>query len=610
MENKCRKIKRINLDQNIDKKIEQNIYKNIDKKKDINKDKKINKKKLSIISLILFIIICIIIGIFNFKDIKIFVLSKFIKLEKIEIINEQATLEVGEKVGVQIKYYPDNANFYPYTIESSNNDIISIDSESSSIEGKNKGNAKIKVICDGKEAEKDINVVIKAKEISLSENEKNIKINEIYQIVATVIPAEASNTELKYLSENEEIVKVSQDGKAQGIKEGEAIIKVSNINGEAENQIKIIVSKNPVEKIEIDDNNVEIGKNQRYILSATVSPDNATYKNVTWSSSNESILKIDQNGIVTAKGIGKTTVLAITDNGDKQVECAFNVVKSPKENKVLYAKGKNSIRVKADKSSKSLAVTGADEEVELLKKLNNGWAKVRNGSGIVGYSLYSLYSTNKPAPKTYTIPTKNDVKIVKNVPYLNQFSLGYPTGCEAVSAAMVLKFAGYNVSASQVVNATPTDDRGKYYDDATEIYYGGNPFKVFVGHPSKKKNTGSYGCFAEPIVTSMKTFAGNRVKDISGCSENTLFDYINKGKPVVVWGIKNAGTPEKGVTWKYPDGSGSFEEIVGEHCFVLIGYDRNYVYLNDPSAGQNAKQSKSKFISNWKQLYSQAIIIE
>ena len=175
----------------------------------------------------------------------------------------------------------------------------------------------------------------------------------------------------KYLSENEEIVKVSQDGKAQGIKEGEAIIKVSNINGEAENQIKIIVSKNQVEKIEIDDNNVEIGKNQRYILSATVSPDNATYKNVTWSSSNESILKIDQNGIVTAKGIGKTTVLAITDNGDKQVECAFNVVKSPKENKVLYAKGKNSIRVKADKSSKSLAVTGADEEVELLKKLNN-----------------------------------------------------------------------------------------------------------------------------------------------------------------------------------------------------------------------------------------------
>lgn len=68
--------------------------------------------------------------------------------------------------------------------------------------------------------------------------------------------------------------------------------------------------------------------------------------------------------------------------------------------------------------------------------------------------------------------------------------------------------------------------------------------------------------------------------------------------------------PEKGVTWKYPDGSGSFEEIVGEHCFVLIGYDNEYVYLNDPSVGKNAKQPKSKFISNWKKLYSQAIIIE
>ena len=43
---------------------------------------------------------------------------------------------------------------------------------------------------------------------------------------------------------------------------------------------------------------------------------------------------------------------------------------------------------------------------------------------------------------------------------------------------------------------------------------------------------------------------------------------------------------------------------------MLIGYDDTYVYLNDPSAGKNARQPKDKFLSNWKQLYSQAIIIE
>lgn len=74
--------------------------------------------------------------------------------------------------------------------------------------------------------------------------------------------------------------------------------------------------------------------------------------------------------------------------------------------------------------------------------------------------------------------------------------------------------------------------------------------------------------------------------------------------------IKNAESPKKGVAWNYPDGSGKFEEIIGEHCFVLIGYDDKYVYLNDPSMGQNVKQPRDKFISNWRKLYSQAIVIE
>lgn len=573
------------------------------------KKQEINKKKIIILLISIIILICTIIGILNFKDIKVFVLSKFIKLEKIEIIAEQNTLEVGEKAEIKIKYYPDNANFYSYTIESSNNDIINVENNSI-VEGINKGNATVKVICNGKEAEEELSVMIKAKEITLQEEKKYIKIGEKCQIVAKIIPENASDTNLKYLSENEEIATVNELGEIQGIKEGETMIRIFNQSEEVEKEAKVIVSKKPVEKIEIDDSNVEIGKNQRYILTAIVTPDTATYKDIKWKSNNENILTIDESGIIKAKGIGKTSVFAITDNGDKQAECIFNIVNTPKENKKLYAKSRNAIRNRPDKTSKSLATTSKDEEVELLKKSDNGWVKVRNGNGIVGYSLYSLYNTTKPIPVTYNVPDTNGVKIIKNVPYLNQFSLGYPTGCEAVSATMLLKFAGYNVSTSQIVNATPTDTKGKYYDNSTNSYYGGNPFKVFVGHPSIGKSKGSYGCFAEPIVIAMKKIAGNKVKNISGCSENTLFEYINKGKPVVVWGIKNAGNPEKGVTWKYPDGSGSFEEIVGEHCFVLMGYDNNYVYLNDPSAGQNAKQLKSKFISNWKQLYSQAIIIE
>ena len=294
------------------------------------KKQEINKMKLIIVLIIIIIFICTIIGILNFKDIRVFVLSKFIKLEKIEIIAEQNTLEVGEKVELKVKYYPDNADFYDYTIESSNNDIINVENNNV-IEGINKGNATVKVTCNGKEAKEDINVMIKAKEINLQEDEKNIRIGEKYQIVAKVIPEDASNTNLKYLSENEEIATVNELGEIEGIKEGETTIRIFNQSEEVENTIKITVLKNPVEKIEIDDSNVEIGKNERYILTATVTPNTATYKEVKWKSNNENILTIDENGIIKTKGIGKTSVVAITDNGDKQGECIFNIVNNPKD---------------------------------------------------------------------------------------------------------------------------------------------------------------------------------------------------------------------------------------------------------------------------------------
>ena len=221
---------------------------------------------------------------------------------------------------------------------------------------------------------------------------------------------------------------------------------------------------------------------------------------------------------------------------------------------------------------------------------------------------------------------------IEGVPFINQFSLGYPTGCEAVAAAMAAKYAGYNVNSATIIANTPTDTKGKRQETRTKeiqteisneetgemetktntieetVWVGENPFKYFVGHPSKGKSEGSYGCFAGPIVTALRS-SGVSCTDISGCSIDTVFSYIEKGKPVIIWCRANAADLTTGVTWQYPDGSGEFSELVGEHCAVLIGYDGDYVYLNDPAVGKGVKQPKSKFISNWQKLYSQAIII-
>lgn len=193
------------------------------------------------------------------------------------------------------------------------------------------------------------------------------------------------------------------------------------------------------------------------------------------------------------------------------------------------------------------------------------------------------------------------------MPYLNQFSLGYANGCEAVSATMLLNYYGYNVSAKTIVDSTPM---GEGIHQADGKWVAADPFEYFVGHPSQKKFEGAYGCFAKPIVTAMSTVAGSHAKNVSGCSFDSLLEYVDSGKPVVVWCVRDGKPVKNDRTWTFPDGSGTYTEQYGEHCAVLIGYDSKNVYLNDPSAGKCVTQPISAFKKNWLALHSQAIIIE
>lgn len=395
---------------------------------------------------------------------------------------------------------------------------------------------------------------------------------------------------------------------------GKATISVKDYKGNILKNFDIEVKKIPVETITLDDKEVVLGKGQSYILNAKVEPVEATYTDISWTSSDTSVIKIE-NRIITAVGIGNAKITATTDNGDKSTTCTFKVQKANPDNKKNYANGNYNIRTGASTDYKILATTSKYEEIEFLQDNKIGWKKVRNSKGIVGYTQIKkdYYLEEKPIlveNNNSDGPIDNIVTSyhIDKVPYLNQISLGYPTGCEAVSAAMVLKYKGYKVSSQNIIDNTKTGS--KKYQGADGAWYGANPFEEFVGHPSKGLSKGSYGVFAKPIANAMSVYAGDKVKNISGCSENDLFAHVSKGNPVVVWCVKNGGNLKDGVTWKYENGSGSFQELVGEHCAVLIGYDEDYVYLNDPSAGENVKQSKSKFVSNWKKLYSQAIVVQ
>lgn len=78
--------------------------------------------------------------------------------------------------------------------------------------------------------------------------------------------------------------------------------------------------------IMIFEENVEIQAEKNYMyeedtikLSAIVTPDNATHKEVTWTSSNESVATVDADGVVTGKAPGTANIIATTKGGKKAV---------------------------------------------------------------------------------------------------------------------------------------------------------------------------------------------------------------------------------------------------------------------------------------------------
>ncbi|MCB0701201.1 MAG: Ig-like domain-containing protein [Candidatus Kapaibacterium sp.] len=92
---------------------------------------------------------------------------------------------------------------------------------------------------------------------------------------------------------------------------------------------KIVIIKNTVsvESITIEVSNIELKKNENYQLNYNIVPENATNKSVTWSSSNNNVATVDNNGLVTAISEGSATIEVETEDG--KLKDIVEVIVSP-----------------------------------------------------------------------------------------------------------------------------------------------------------------------------------------------------------------------------------------------------------------------------------------
>ncbi len=170
-------------------------------------------------------------------------------------------------------------------------------------------------------------------------------------------------------------------------------------------------------------------------------------------------------------------------------------------------------------------------------------------------------------------------KKILEVPYISQEGT-LATGCELVSATMLLNYYGYNVTAEQVVDRTP---KGALKQSGGGLT-GPHPAELFVGDPH---SSNGFGCYAPVVVSVLNSFlkesGKKRASDLTGTELETLArSHILQDRPVLVWATINMREPKPGRRWVVESTGETFQWIAGEHCLVLVGYDRDRYYFNDP----------------------------
>lgn len=262
---------------------------------------------------------------------KVYVTS--VELDKIEL-----TININESTKLIAKISPSDATNKTVTWISNNESVVSVD-EFGNIKGLSVGKATITVKTDdGKRTASCIIEVIDPNEepienkidvigVNLNNTDLAMLKGNNYQLIAKVIPTDATNQNVTWTSSDESVATVDETGKVTAIEVGKATIIVKTKDGgkAAKCNIKVMDKSIPVTGVALSKLEMNITKGSSETLGLTIVPNNATNQSVTWSSSNTNIVKVDSNGTITGVDTGKATITVKTKDGNKTAKCVVTV---------------------------------------------------------------------------------------------------------------------------------------------------------------------------------------------------------------------------------------------------------------------------------------------
>lgn len=160
--------------------------------------------------------------------------------------------------------------------------------------------------------------------ISLNSTTATINQGETAQLTATILPANATNKNVKWTSSDETIATVDATGKVTAIGQGTTTITATTVDGlkKVTATIEVVV---PVTGITLNQTTGSLNLGETTTLVETITPTDATNQAVLWSSSNPTVATVDANGEVTAIGVGTATITVTTADSQHTATYVANV---------------------------------------------------------------------------------------------------------------------------------------------------------------------------------------------------------------------------------------------------------------------------------------------
>ena len=226
---------------------------------------------------------------------------------------------VGGTIQLTPAYLPENATRQQVTWASANEQFATVDANGV-VTGLKRGNVRITATAtDGSNIRANINLQVtqSAEEITLDNSELTVDVGRNGVLKATVLPKDTNNRKVVWSSSDESVAKVNNQGRVTGVALGDCEITCASEEVGTVMAKAVVHVQQPVKKVTLDPAPA-VYNGETAQLTWKIEPENASNPKLTFASSNEKILTVDENGVVTGVSGGEAYVTATTTDGSRR----------------------------------------------------------------------------------------------------------------------------------------------------------------------------------------------------------------------------------------------------------------------------------------------------